>query len=81
MNYIDIEISPAEVLTAIGILKNNKSPGLDCIRNEMLKCGRSTLVPILAKFFNGILVNGLVYDGKVVKKVSGIVVQGGSKKF
>jgi hypothetical protein len=55
---LDSEISIDEVLEAILSLKNKKSPGVDCVRNEMLKIGAATLSPSLAKMFNAILQSG-----------------------
>ncbi|EDO47846.1 predicted protein, partial [Nematostella vectensis] len=43
-------------------LKNNKAPGIDRIRNEMLKCGQQTLVPCISKIFNLILDAGVYPD-------------------
>jgi hypothetical protein len=36
-NELDVSISQEEILKAISKLKNNKSPGLDNITNNMLK--------------------------------------------
>ena len=45
-------ISLEETRTAINKLKNNKSPGMDCIHPEMLKYGGETLVRILQHLCN-----------------------------
>jgi len=55
---LDFRITEKEISQAILTLKNNKSAGLDGIRNEMLKCGQSSLLPCLVKLFNLILTNG-----------------------
>ena len=44
---------------AIDKLKNKKSPGIDGILNEMLKCGSEVMTPILTKIFNKLLCNGV----------------------
>jgi len=55
---LDYEISIEEVTHAISNLKNKKAPGLDCIRNEMLKSASNVLAPVLTKLFNVILKSG-----------------------
>ena len=55
---LDFEITTDEVLKAIKALKGKKSPGMDCIRNEMLKSGATVLAPSLVKLFNFIFNTG-----------------------
>ena len=55
---LDYEISTDEVLKAIKALKGKKSPGIDCIRNEMLKSGATVLAPSLAKLCHFIFATG-----------------------
>jgi len=57
-NNLDFGITYAEVYKAICKLKNNKSPGLDGIRNEMLKSSKDVLIPLLVKLFNSIFLSG-----------------------
>ena len=40
-------------------LKGKKSPGIDCIRNDLLKSGAIVLAPSLAKLFNFIFNTGI----------------------
>ena len=55
---LDIRITNKEVLLAIRNLKNNKSSGLDGIKNEMLKHSQSHMLPCIVKLFNFILSSG-----------------------
>ena len=57
-NELDMRISLDEISKAIGKLKYNKSPGLDNISNNMLKSGKTTLLPCLHKLFNFCLSTG-----------------------
>ena len=57
-NELDVSISQEEILKAISKLKNNKSPGLDNITNNMLKSGQQRLLPCLKKLFNSCLTSG-----------------------
>ncbi len=54
-NILDYDISDKELFHTINTLKCKKSPGLDNIINEMLKCGKDYLVPVIKKLFNLIL--------------------------
>ena len=56
---LDFSITQNEVRKAIDKLKNKKSPGIDGILNEMLKCSSETLTPTITKLFNKLLCNGL----------------------
>ena len=47
---MDTVIKDKEIQDCIGKLKNNKSSGLDSIRNEMIKSGANTLLPCLKKY-------------------------------
>ena len=57
-NKLDFKISQEEVKNAILKIKNNKSPGLDNITNEMIKTWKNILTPVLAKIFNTALLCG-----------------------
>jgi hypothetical protein len=57
-NELDVSISQEEISKAISKLKNNKSPGLDNITNNMLKRGQQRLLPCLQKLFNSCLTSG-----------------------
>ena len=56
---LDYKITEKEVYNAIKSLKNNKSPGTDHIRNEMLKSGIDILTKPLTTIFNLILRTGI----------------------
>ncbi len=49
------EISKAEIRGSISRLKNRKSPGMDSISAEMLKCTQDTAIKKLHKLFNKIM--------------------------
>ena len=49
---MDSVIKDKEIQSSISKLKNNKSSGLDSIRNEMIKSGANILLPCLNKLFN-----------------------------
>ena len=55
---LDILITSKEVLSAIKSLKNNKSCGLDEIKNEMLKHSQLYMLPCIVQLFNLILSSG-----------------------
>ena len=57
-SVLDFEISLSEVEKAITKLKNNKSPGLDNISNEMLKVSQIYMNPCLLKLFNAVFRSG-----------------------
>ena len=52
------DITKNEIDAAINKLKSGKSPGLDSIHAEFLKCGGDAMVNILHKLFNMILETG-----------------------
>ena len=56
---LDYTITEKEVHNAIKSLKNNKSPGSDHIKNEMIKSGKDLLLKPLTKIFNLILRSGI----------------------
>jgi len=57
-NEINFSITQDEIIKAALKLKNNKAPGVDGIRNEMLKEGVFTLAPALCILFNTIYTSG-----------------------
>ena len=57
-NELDYRVSESEVLSAIKQLKLDKSAGLDCILNEMIKAGQCGLLHPILKLFNLILSTG-----------------------
>ena len=55
---LDMKISETEIASAISEIKSNKSPGLDNISNNMLKCSQTYIIPGLLKLFNNCLTFG-----------------------
>ena len=56
---LDNPFTNSEIIKAVRSLKNGKAPGIDGIRNEMLKVGTYPLAQVLTNLFNVILVNGI----------------------
>ena len=56
---LDNPITEQEISSAIRTLKQGKSPGLDHISNNMLKCGQLVLLPCIHKLFNNCLTHGI----------------------
>ena len=59
---LNINFSILEIQTIIRKLKNNKSPGLDLMRNEFLKNASFELISFICRLFNFILNSGYVPD-------------------
>lgn len=57
-NELNFKITHDEIIKAGLKLKNNKAPGIDGIRNEMLKEGIFVLAPALCELFNSIYESG-----------------------
>ena len=62
LNYLDHTITEQEIRQAVKKLKNEKSPFLDKIRNEMIKASLESLMPVYIKLFNLILQSGKMPD-------------------
>jgi hypothetical protein len=60
---VKAEITSSEIMIAISKLKSGKAVGLDSLPNELLKSGRTILVPILQKLFNLVFTSG-IYPSK-----------------
>ena len=58
LSYLDHTTTEQEIRQAVKKLKNEKSPFLDKIRNEMIKASLESLVPVYIKLFNLILQSG-----------------------
>ena len=58
-NELDFAITDEEITTAISKLKNDKSPGLDNITNNMIKCSQNSLLLCYKKIFNACLATGI----------------------
>ena len=57
-NELNYRITNAEINCVINSLKSGKSPGIDCITNEMIRCGWPHLQEYFIMFFNSILTSG-----------------------
>ena len=55
-------ISESEVRVAINHLNNNKSAGIDNIKNEHIKCTSCLMIPIYTKLFNLIFDTAIIPD-------------------
>ena len=55
-------ITEQEIRQAVKKLKNEKSPFIDKIRNEMIKASLKSLIPVYIKLFNLILQSGKMPD-------------------
>ena len=62
LNYLDHTITEQEIRQAAKKLKNEKSPFVDKIRNEMIKASLESLMPVYIKLFNLILQSGKMPD-------------------
>ena len=62
IDQVDSLITTSEVIKAALSLKKGKAPGIDSIRNEMMKEGISVLAPSLTCIFNEILKQGVFPD-------------------
>ena len=59
---LNLEFTLEEIQTIISHLKNNKTPGLDLLRNEFLKNAPKELVNFICRLFNFILNTSLIPD-------------------
>ena len=59
---INRPITKEEILKAVKNLKNNKSPGVDAILNEHIKCSIDSMMPIYENLFNNIFDHGFIPD-------------------
>ena len=60
LGYTYCSYSESEILLAAKSLKNNKSPGLDCILNEHIKSMIHIMLPVYVKLFNLIFDTGII---------------------
>lgn len=70
----------SEISNSISRLKNNKSSGLDNIKNEMLKSGTSVLLPCLHKLFNLVFSSGIYPSSWAIGYISPIFKTGDSRQ-
>ena len=54
---LDVPFTEAGIEKQVKTLKNNKAVGSDNIRNEYFLTGKATLIPVLCKLFNNILIS------------------------
>ena len=64
LNYLDHTITEQEIRQTVKKLKNEKSPFVDKIRNEMIKASLESLMPVYIKLFNLILQSGKMPDNR-----------------
>ena len=57
-NELNYRITNVEISCVINSLKSGKSPGVDSITNEMIRCGWTHLQEYFITFFNSILTSG-----------------------
>ena len=60
---INLPITETVITDAIKTFKNNKSSGMDNIKNEQIKGSCNLMIPIYTKLFNLIFENGLIPEG------------------
>ena len=53
-----LSFTEAEVEKCVKTLKKNKATGSDNIWNEYILTSKATLIPVLCKLFNSILISG-----------------------
>ena len=75
---INLPISPDEIMSAVKMLKNNKSPGIDEVLNEHIKCTVQMLLPTYTKLFNIIFDTGVVPENWAVGNILPIYKNKGS---
>ncbi|MCG8046717.1 MAG: reverse transcriptase domain-containing protein [Candidatus Thiodiazotropha endolucinida] len=76
---LNVPITPAEILSAVKSLKNNKSPGNDDILNEHIKCTINVMLPVYTKLFNLIFNSGIIPESWVLGDILPIYKNKGSK--
>ena len=59
-NCLNCPLTVDEIRKCINSLKNNKSPGIDKVLNEYIKCTSDKMLPIYDKMFNLILETGII---------------------
>ena len=75
---INLPISPDEIMSAVKMLKNNKSPGIDEVLNEHIRCTVQMLLPTYTKLFNIIFDTGVVPENWAVGNILPIYKNKGS---
>ncbi|MCG8110258.1 MAG: reverse transcriptase family protein, partial [Candidatus Thiodiazotropha taylori] len=68
-NEINSPITENEIIKAIRSLKNNKSPGIDEIKNEHIKSSLEYLLPIYHKLFNLIFDKGIIPESWLIGNI------------
>ena len=78
---INLPITETEITDAIKTLKNNKSSGMDNIKNEQIKASCNLMIPIYTKLFNLIFENGLIPESWSVGTIKPIYKNKGDPKL
>ena len=78
---INSPITETEIKEAIKTLKNNKSVGIDNIKNEQIKASYYLLTPVYIKLFNLIFEHGLVPESWSVGTIKPIYKNKGDPKM
>ena len=78
---INLPITETETTDAIKTLKNNKSSGMDNIKNEQIKASCNLMIPIYTKLFNLIFENGLIPESWSVGTIKPIYKNKGDPKL
>ena len=76
---LNIPFDEEEIRKCVNKLKNNKSPGLDDIINEFIKCSNDKMCKLYCKFFNLVLSKGIVPEDWVVGVIKPIYKNKGSR--
>ena len=61
-NELDFATTKSEIAKAIAQVKANKSPGVDCISNSMIKNSTSPILSCFSKLFNACLNYGIYHE-------------------
>ena len=59
-NHLNAPFTSVEIDKCIKLLKHYKSPGIDNVLNEYIKCTKTQMLPIYVKLFNIILETGYI---------------------
>lgn len=57
---LNADITENEVIEQIKLFKRNKSPGIDLITNECLKCSTGPIIRVITKLFNLVLSSSIL---------------------
>lgn len=77
---LNVPICEAEVEKAIKNLKNNKSPGVDNIKNEHIRHTSTLMIPVYTKLFNLIFDSGIIPESWTLGVIKPIYKNKGNPK-